>query len=232
MGVNVMSDSDVKGSGNLDQSLIETGSDGQQIKDNMNVEQAKEIVGNDRDSVKDKMRVEGGGRAAGLALGLDKFTFEKKQAFLTLLNKWWPNISQTCREIGIHPGTYYNHLIKDKSFAQAVAEIKQARIDRIEAVAVESAENPTKGFLDRAMILRAHRPELYDRAKVVKIEGYKMDGAEKARRLGAVDAAIDAEIVKTYTTRQERRRLPAGGGEGTGQAGQGEAGKADGPKTD
>jgi len=159
----------------------------------------------------------------GSATGWSLFDAEKKLLFLEAARRFYPNISRCCQEVGICWQTFSNHRKQDKIFAAQLAEIDREVTDRIEGVMAEEAVNP-KSFLDRMAYLRAHRPELYDRAKVVKIEGYKMDGAEKARRLGAVDAAIDAEIVKTYTTRQERRRLPAGGGEGTGQAAQGEGG--------
>ena len=149
--------------------------------------------------------------ALGFVVGLGTFDISKKTTFLEHLRTFWPNISRCCRAVGISNQTYYNHLKADVNFCKAIAKIKAEKLDSIEAVAVESAQDQKKGFLDRAMILRAHRPELYDRAKVVKIEGYKMAGEEKAKRLGAVDQAIDAEVVNSYTTRKERRRLKAGG---------------------
>lgn len=141
----------------------------------------------------------------GSVHGLNKFDLAKKQSFLELFSKWWPNIYKTAEAIGITPQTYYNHLKSDKDFALAVENLKQARLQRIETVAVESAENPTKGFLDRAMILRAYKPELYDRAKVIKVEGLKMSPSERHSRLSRLGEAVDAEITQTYLTKREKR---------------------------
>jgi hypothetical protein len=140
----------------------------------------------------------------GSVLGLDKFTLERKLLFYEAARKLWPNISEMCRTVGIHPGTYYNHLKSDKNFAAEMRLIDLEVTDRIEGVLASQAVQP-KSFLDRISYLRAHRPELYDRAKVVKIEGYKMDSTEKAQRMKTIDTAVDAEIVKTYLTKKERR---------------------------
>jgi hypothetical protein len=104
---------------------------------------------------------------------------------------------------GIHPSSYYAHLKADKIFYQKVQQIDQGTTDRIEGVMASEAINP-KSFLDRMAYLRAHRPELYNPAKVVKIEGYKMTQSERGERLAGLEGAIDAQIVSAYTTRKER----------------------------
>lgn len=141
----------------------------------------------------------------GSDVGLSAFNVERKLTFLKLANQYWPDMSRCCREIGIHITTFYNHYKRDVKFCEEVKAIKAAKLDEIERVSIESARDQRKGFLDRAMILRAHRPELYDRAKVVKIEGYKMTAGEKQTRLGAVETVLDAEISKAYLDRKERR---------------------------
>lgn len=170
-------------------------------------------------------KIDGLGMAQGSVLPVNRFDQEKKRIFIDLAFKLWPNIYRICELVGVSPPTYYNHKAKDPEFAANMEAVRQARLDRIEAVGAEMAENPTKGFLDRAMILRAHRPELYDRAKVVKIEGYKMGDGERQNRIQAVEIAVDAEISKTYLNRKEQReqrqqqRLSAGKGEGREVAG-------------
>ena len=142
-------------------------------------------------------------RDKGVVLGFNSFNVQRKSLFYEAARKFWPNISEICKIIGIHPGTYYNHLKSDKSFAAEIRLIDQEVTDRIEGVLATQATQP-KSFLDRISYLRAHRPELYDRAKVVKIEGYKMSSDEKAKRMKVVDTAVDAEIVKSYLSKKER----------------------------
>jgi hypothetical protein len=149
----------------------------------------------------------------GLGRGLNTFNPERKSLFLALITKYWPNVYKTCEEIGINPVTYYNHLHSDPAFALAVENIKRARIQKIETSVMNAAED-SKNFLHQAMVLRAYMPETYDRAKVVKVEGYKMQNGEQAQRMTKLDGAIDAQIVNAYSTRKERqqqRRLARGG---------------------
>lgn len=133
------------------------------------------------------------------------FEPERKLKFVALLSEFWPDVSKCCAAVGIHRTTFDNHLKWDVKFCKAVEAIKAAKLDELERVAIESGRDQRKGFLDRAMILRAHRPELYDRAKVVKIEGYKMAAGEREQRAAALDQAIDVEVSKVYLDRKQRR---------------------------
>lgn len=159
--------------------------------------------------------------AMGSAIGWTVFSPEKKRLFLEAARRFYPNITRCCQEIGISWQTFANHRIKDKDFAKALAVVDLEVTDRIEGVMAQEAVNP-KSFLDRMAYLRAHRPELYDRAKHVIVEGYKMTGEDQARRLGAVETAIDAEVTKTYLDRKQQRerrqQLKAGGGEAHGES--------------
>lgn len=156
---------------------------------------------------------------------ISSFDAQKKLKFIELASQFWPNLSKCADAVGVTVQTVYNHIKRDVKFCEEIKRIKTAKLDELEQVAIDSGRDVKKGFLDRAMILRAHRPELYDRAKVVKIEGYKMTTAEAQQRSGAVEAAVDATIVAAYTTRKERqeqKRLKAaeerertlGGGKG------------------
>src|SRR6266478_1981963 len=162
---------------------------------------------------------------------VDFWTFnpQRKEKLLEILSNCWPNVSAACKAIGISHQTFDTHLKRDVKFCKAVEEIKRAKLDAIEGVSETSAMDVRRGFLDRAMILRAHRPELYDRAKVVKIEGYKMGAAEARQRLAGLEGEDDAEIVKAYARgkeRKQRKMIVAGEGEAgkTGGAGEAEAG--------
>ena len=143
-------------------------------------------------------------RGTGLDLQVNRFDLERKHAFLELLEKWWPDVSRVAREIGIHPSTYHLHRHSDPWFAGEIERIRQARIDKIEGRVMEAAED-NKNFLHQAMVLRAYRPELYDRAKTIKIEGYKMSDKDRTQRTQMLENAIDAQVVQTYQDRRDKR---------------------------
>jgi hypothetical protein len=140
----------------------------------------------------------------GLDYGFHKFNSERKRYFIEAARKFYPNITKCCQEVGISWHTFNAHRKSDPEFAAQLALVKLEVTDRIEGVLAQEAVNP-KSFLDRMAYLRAHRPELYDRAKVVKIEGYKMNDGERSSRLNVVDTVIDAEISKSYLSRKEQR---------------------------
>lgn len=150
----------------------------------------------------------------GAATWFSQFGNEKKSEFLRISIEFWPNLSHICAAVGVARSTVYLHRKSDPAFNQALKDIDDMVCDEMEATMRNQGIKP-QGFLDRMAYLRAHRPELYDRAKVVKIEGYKMGDGEKEKRMIAIDGAVDAEIVKTYLNRKEQRerrqQLKAGG---------------------
>lgn len=146
------------------------------------------------------------GKGTGSVVPFSQFTPERKKRFIELAKQYWPNMGEICRAVGVSRWTVANHRKSDPIFNNALHEIDQQVCDDHEMVMRANGMTP-KGFLDRMAYLRAHRPELYDRAKVVKIEGYKMENGERQRRLGAVETVIDAEVVKTYSDRKQRREL-------------------------
>jgi hypothetical protein len=161
---------------------------------------------------------------AGSAIHFDRLNHEKKLKFVDSCFRYWPNVSRICASVCISTAVYYLHLKTHPDFAEFMKAVDVSVTDDVEMVMRYEATNP-KSFLDRMAYLRAHRPELYDRAKVVKIEGYKMNAQERSSRLGAVEAAVDATIVQAYSTRKERqqaKRLKAAErGEGLGNGGDG-----------
>lgn len=138
-----------------------------------------------------------------------RFDGDLKTRFLALAPKLWPNIGKLCRAVGISRQTYYGHLESDPEFYAAMMEARESRLDDLEEANVnEGAGTGREAFLPRISTLKAYRRKRYDPAKVLKVEGYKMAGPEeKAKRLGAVDRAIDTEIVKTYEDRKERNQV-------------------------
>lgn len=147
-------------------------------------------------------------RSTGLTAPAYRFDVENKSKFLRLAIEYWPNITAICKACGISRDTYYNHRKMDPAFDQALKDIDDMVCDELENVLRTEGAKP-KGFLDRMAYLRAHRPELYDKAKVVKIEGYKMSEQERGRRLNVVETVIDAEVSKTYLDRRERQEKRA-----------------------
>ena len=140
-------------------------------------------------------------------MGLDRhkkrFDWQRKRRFLRIAKIYWPNVTLCCAMAGIHPSSYYLHLKIDKIFYQKVQQIDQGTTDRIEGVMASEAINP-KSFLDRMAYLRAHRPELYNPARKIIVEGYKMSAEESAKRSAILGEAVEAQIVSGYTTRKER----------------------------
>jgi L-rhamnose mutarotase len=162
---------------------------------------------------------------AGSVLAFNQFGSQRKSEFIRLAIEFWPNMSAICKAVGVARSTVYLHRKSDPAFNKALQEIDAMVCDEMEQTLRTEGMKP-KGFLDRMAYLRAHRPELYDRAKVVKIEGYKMGDGERRQRLAGLEGAIDAEVVKTYQDRkqrqetkriradEERKRLGAGDGGG------------------
>lgn len=133
-----------------------------------------------------------------------RFTPEKKARFLELAPKYWPNVSAIAEAVGISRWTVVNHRKTDKAFDQALTELNNRLCDELEQTLIQQGLQP-KGFLDRISYLRAHRPELYDRAKTIKIETKQMTGDERSSRLRVVESVIDAEVVGVVKGRRQKR---------------------------
>lgn len=170
-----------------------------------------------------EMEVEGNGKYAGVmgagsVLDFRSFGFEKKSEFLRLAIEFWPNLTAICKAVGVARSTIYLHRHKDPEFNKALHEIDQMVCDEMEQTMRQQGATP-RGFLDRMAYLRAHRPELYDRAKVVKIEGWKMGNGEGEKRIGGLQSAVDAEVVRSYSDRkqirEQKRQSQLKAGEGT-----------------
>ena len=162
------------------------------------------------------VRSEGKGKGVGFNSAARRFDWAKKRKFLRAAKRFWPNVTICCAAVGISDSTFYTHRNQDKIFAQKIAEIDRGVTDRIEGVLADQAVDP-KSFLDRIAYLRAHRPELYNPAKVVKIEGYKMGPAEAKQRMTVIDTVVDAEIAQSYLDRKQIKSLTQGNtGEGGG----------------
>jgi hypothetical protein len=151
-------------------------------------------------------------KGTGLALDLGRFDPKRKVLFIKFARKLYPNISKICSAVHISTQTYYNHLKSDPEFNKSMVEVDQAITDEIEGVLQKEARKPKK-FLDRISYLRAHRPELYDRAKVIKVEGYKMSPEDSKRRGSVLDQVIDGEIVQALGEKPKTKIERIGGGE-------------------
>ncbi len=143
-------------------------------------------------------------KVTGSVPRLDLFDSEKKARFLSFAREFGPNISRCAAAVGVTPATVWNHRKSDPLFNKSLHEINEAVCDAMESTMREQGVQP-KGFLDRMAYLRAHRPELYDRAKVVRVEGWKMGDGERRNRLAGLEGAIDGEIVKTGLDRKAKR---------------------------
>lgn len=137
---------------------------------------------------------------------------------LELLVEYPQNVSAVCRALGTSRQLWDYHLKHDPDFARSVQEIREACCDELEQTMYELGKKKSSfTFSDRIAFLRAHRPQFYDRVKVIKVEGWKMGDGEKVNRLAGLENAVDGEIVKTQLDRKQKKeynrqqRLKAGG---------------------
>lgn len=141
-------------------------------------------------------------------LGLDHrqyVRFDKIKA-LDLLLRFPNHVGKICQALGVNRATWHWNIKTDLEFATRVEEVRQSCADDLEETLYEMGKQKSSfTFSDRIAYLRAHRPELYDRAKVVKIEGYKMSENDRSRRINVVDTVIEAEVAKSYLDRKEQR---------------------------
>ena len=155
--------------------------------------------------------------------------FDKTKA-LELLWEHPQNLGLICRGLGVSRSTWHWHRNHDKQFNQDVIDIQEATCDELEETMHHLGKQRTSfNFNDRIAYLRAHRPELYNPARKIIVEGYKMTQGEADRRASVLSSCVDATIVNAYTTRKERSQakregsslLPSveteGGGESDGQ---------------
>lgn len=141
---------------------------------------------------------------AGSGSNLCTFGSENKIKFVDLLRTMFPHIKKVCDIVGISSQTYRNHYAKDEVFRKMIEDIKEERLDNLEAVMLDNGARPS-GFLDRIAYLRAHRPHLYNPASKVIIERQDHLTIDAATdRVNRLRNVIDADIVETY----DKRNLP------------------------
>lgn len=146
------------------------------------------------------------GKGTGPKHAFNRFDSAKKAKFLALAPQFWPEIGRLAEAVGIDRTTVWLHRKSDKAFDAALTEINQQVCDRMEQTLIEQGLQP-KGFLDRISYLRAHRPELYDRAKTIKIETRSMDTTERQARLAVMQSVVDAEVVGVVKGRRTQAKI-------------------------
>lgn len=200
-------------------------SDGNQgLPVHLDVKQSLPVENSGKDKITNgSVKLTRSGRVAGMGLNLRhrSFDWQRKRRFLRFAKRFWPNVNLCCAAAGISDSTFYSHRKNDPIFALKVAEVDRSITDRIEGVMADEAVKPAS-FLDRMAYLRAHRPELYNPARKIIVEGYKMSEQDAIKRSSILGDAIDATIVNAYTNRKERSQakregsslLPSGDSEG------------------
>lgn len=121
------------------------------------------------------------------------FTIPKKKAFVALAKKLYPNMSAVCKEVGISVQTYKNHYQVDEAFHNAIEEIKEAAIDKIESHMFLYAGNK-QNFMDRIAIMRAYRGEIYNPKSTVTFK-HEISPDEASRRRVALAEVVDADVI-------------------------------------
>jgi hypothetical protein len=156
----------------------------------------------------------GNGKGQGSVIRLSVLTWQK--AFLEVAPGLWPNVFEICKKVHVSRELYYRALRQHPAFARAINEIDRALTDAVVAKNANMALLD-KGVIDRMAYLRAKVPELFDRAKVIRVEGVKLSAGEADGRAKLAQEAIDGEIIGEYRKRKAKRRAQIGGG-GQGQA--------------
>lgn len=121
--------------------------------------------------------------------------------------KYWPNLSKAAEVLGVSRQALGWHQANSPWFQRITAEANAKGCDKLEQVLYErgvSGEEYT--FNDRIAYLRAHRPELYNPAKVLKIESSTIKNSEAKQRAQIMETVIDAEIVDEYKKRKARKK--------------------------
>lgn len=125
--------------------------------------------------------------------------------------KYWPNLSAAALSIGVSASLLHWHKAHSPWFQNIVREADAKGCDALETVLFNrgvSGEEYT--FTDRIAYLRAHRPELYDRAKTIRVEGLSLTNKEASARASLAEQAIDGEIVGNYKRRKLVKRVGRG----------------------
>lgn len=154
--------------------------------------------------------LEEGKKRAGAGPDFYYFDRPKKLKFLTNLKKSGFNIGLACRAVDVTRQTYFNHMKLDPIFNQAVVSIREDTLDQHEATAFKNGKNAKRGFLDRAMMLKAYRGEVFDKARRLIVEGHSVTSGQAKARLARAEMAVDAEIVKSGLDRQSQKALRQG----------------------
>jgi hypothetical protein len=137
--------------------------------------------------------------------GVRKYTVFDQDKALDLLIEYPKNVAHICRVLGVGRKTWDYHIRTDPWFAERVQEIEEAHCDDLEGTMLHLGKQKTSfNFNDRIAYLRAHRPHLYNPARKIIVEGYKLGDSEAQKRSQMMAGAIDAQIVNAYTTRKER----------------------------
>ena len=119
--------------------------------------------------------------------------------------KLYPKIYKLCAAVGIDRGTFKNHYEQDQEFRARFDECKEMLIDDIEGVRFREAKK-TKGVMDRMATLNAHRKEVYDPDRTLRVE-VGMTREDAAKRAANLANVIDTEAVESYHHYRHQKRL-------------------------
>ena len=98
-----------------------------------------------------------------------KLTPKKRKIILESLSEEW-NLSLAASKVGV-TGPAIDQLVKrDPTFKEAFERVERAYLDKIEAISVSKAMDPSRdGFPDRKFQMENRRPEVYGRTPEVVI---------------------------------------------------------------
>ena len=99
---------------------------------------------------------------------LEGFSPTKKIKAVALAYEFWPHIARICESVGIHRNTFTNHYKLDKKFCESIDDARERALDDAES-AMRARSMAPGGFMDRIALLKAYRPERWDREHRVSI---------------------------------------------------------------
>lgn len=123
------------------------------------------------------------------------------------LDRHWPNMFKAATACGVTHSAFSYHKARTPWFQRIYAEVEAKHNGAVEQVLYNRGVSGDEyTFNDRCMYLKAHMPELYDRAKVIKLEDNRVPHREALARAKAVESIIDAEIVESFRTKKAKRQ--------------------------
>lgn len=142
------------------------------------------------------------------AAGLNIFSIVKKKAFLDHYKASFPDMTDALEQVGVSRRTVYWHMKIDAAFKEAIEELREVRVDKVESRLYKDALTP-KQFMAQIAVLRAYRPVLYTERKVI-LGARDLDPTQSVAKKQSLASAIDTDLIQDarISTPEPGNQLP------------------------